>query len=240
VSEIKILVVEDDEIQAESITVVIHELGYELVSIVDNAEKALTILKTHPVDLILMDIQINDKLTGIQLAHIIKRDIDIPIIYLTSFREKEIFNEAKNSLPSAYITKPYDPHALQSAIELSVFHQEAAKLTNHPAALVRDSFFIKDNGRLLKVKFDEIMVVEVEEKYCYIITSLKRYVINIRLKDLLDKLPNDFIQIHRSYVVKKSAIEEVNYGSNEVTIRKKIFPIGKTFKTNLLQSLNYL
>ena len=105
-----------------------------------------------------------------------------------------------------------------------------------------DSFYIRDNHRLVKINVSEILTVEVEEKYCYIITAQRRYIINMRLKQLLKQLPSDdFIQIHRSFVVRKSAIEEINNTSNEITlIGKKSFPIGKTYRETLLSSLNYL
>ena len=63
----------------------------------------------------------------------------------------------------------------------------------------------------------------------------------MRLKDLLDKLPReDFIQVHRSFVVRKSAIEEVNIGEQTIRVEEKTIPIGKTYKEQLLTTLHYL
>ena len=67
-STIKILAVEDDPIYAESLSLIVRELGYELVGIVDNAVAALQLVDETLPDLILMDIEINDKISGIELG----------------------------------------------------------------------------------------------------------------------------------------------------------------------------
>ena len=238
---IKILAVEDDPIYAESLTMVVKELGYELVGIVDNALAALQLMDATGPDLILMDIEINDKISGIELAARITSSTRIPIIFVTAFKDKEIFNQAKLTSPKAYIIKPYNPASLQSAIELAIFNSHVPNNHVHHPVAMGDTFYIKDNNRLVKIRLRDIQVVEVDEKYCFIVTGQKRYIINMRLKDLLEKLPReDFIQVHRSFVVRKSAIEEVNIGEHTLKVIEKTIPIGKTYKEQLLATLNYL
>jgi DNA-binding LytR/AlgR family response regulator len=240
VSTIRILAVEDDPLYAESLKIVIEELGYQLMAIVDNTADALSAIHQEEPDLILMDIEINDRLTGIDLAKIIKPLTNAPVIYVTAFKDKSVIDKAKYTSPAAFIIKPYEQESLQAAIELALFTKSTINFK--PASRSTDSFYIRDSHRLVKVNVSEILAVEVEEKYCYIITAQRRYVINIRLKDLLKQLPSDdFIQIHRSFVVRKSAIEEINNTSNEITlVGKKSFPVGKTYRETLLSSLNYL
>jgi DNA-binding LytR/AlgR family response regulator len=104
-----------------------------------------------------------------------------------------------------------------------------------------DTFYIKDNNRMVKIRLRDIQIVEVDEKYCFIITGQKKHFINMQLKDLLEKLPReDFIQVHRSFVVRKSAIEEINFGEHTLKITDKTIPIGKPYKEQLLATLNYL
>lgn len=240
-SPIKILAVEDDPIYAESLEFVVQELGYELVGIVDNASAALQLLDETSPDLILLDIEISDSMNGIELGARINSISRIPIIYVTAFSDKETFQQAKLTLPKAYIIKPYDPGSLQSAIELAIFNTPVQNATALQPEAMGDTFYIKDNNRLVKIRLRDIQVVEVDEKYCFIITGQKRHIINMRLKDLLEKLPHeDFIQVHRSYVVRKSAIEEVNIGEHTLRVTEKTIPIGKTYKEHLLATLNYL
>lgn len=238
---IKILAVEDDPIYAESLALIVRELGYELVGIVDNAVAALQLLDETSPDLILMDIEINDSVSGIELAARINNIRKIPVIFVTSFKDKETFSQAKLTSPKAYIVKPYDPVSLQSAIELAIFDGPAQPASAVKPEALGDTFYVKDNNRLVKIRLRDILMVEVDEKYCYIITNQKRHIINMRLKDLLEKLPGeDFIQVHRSYVVRKSAIEELNIGEQSLRVSDKTIPIGKTYKEQLLASLKFL
>ena len=240
-STIKILAVEDDPIYAESLSLIVRELGYELVGIVDNALAALQLVEETVPDLILMDIEINDRISGIELAARITSSRRIPIIFVTAFKDKEVFNQAKLTSPRAYIIKPYDRASLQSAIELAIFNSHVPDMSVHHPEAMGDTFYIKDNNRMVKIRLRDVQVVEVDEKYCFIITGQKRHIINMRLKDLLEKLPReDFIQVHRSFVVRKSAIEEVNIGEHTLKVMEKTIPIGKTYKEHLLATLNYL
>jgi DNA-binding LytR/AlgR family response regulator len=240
-STIKILAVEDDPIYAESLELIVRELGYELVGIVDNALAALQLVDETSPDLVLLDIEIRGSMTGIELAARINSNRRIPIIFITAFKDRETFQQAKLTLPKAYLTKPYDTRSLQSAIELAIFNAPVEDATGFQPEAMGDTFYIKDNNRLVKIRLRDILVVEVDEKYCFILTDQKRHIINMRLKDLLEKLPQeDFIQVHRSYVVRKSAIEEINIGEHTLRVMEKTIPIGKTYKEHLLTTLKYL
>ncbi|HTE34482.1 MAG TPA: response regulator [Chryseolinea sp.] len=240
-TSIKILAVEDDAIYAESLSLIIHELGYELVGVVDNALAALTMVEHTYPDLILMDIDIKGSMTGIELAAMINSNRRIPIIFVTAFKDKETFGLAKLNFPKAYIIKPYDPASLQSAIELAIFTEPVRNTTVLQPQSMGDTFYIKDNDRLVKIRLRDILVVEVDEKYCFIITAANRYAINMRLKDLMERLPSeDFLQVHHSFVVRKSAIEEVNIGEQTLRVADKTIPVGRTYKEQLLTTLNLL
>lgn len=238
---VRILAVEDDAIYAETLSLIIHELGYELVGIADNGADALRLVNTTSPDLILMDIEIRDTITGIELAAQINAKQRIPVIFVTAFKDQETFKQAKLTFPKAYIIKPYDRISLQSAIELALFCDTDRSVSPPAASVYNDTFFIKDNNRLVKIRVADILLVEVDEKYCFIVTAHKKFIINIRLKDLQERLPKeDFIQVHRSYVVKKSAIEEISVGEHTLKVADKTIPIGKTYKEHLLTTLNLL
>lgn len=238
---IKILAVEDDPIYAESLEFVVNELGYELMGIVDNAAAALQAIQLTTPDLILMDIDINDSVNGIELAAKINSNKRIPIIFVTAFKDKETFRKAKLTSPKAYVIKPYEASSLQAAIELAIFNEPVEGTVGLQSSSTPDTFYLKDNSRLIKIKLSDIVIVEVDEKYCFIVTAQKKHIVNARLKDILQKLPpDDFVQVHRSYVVRKNAIDEVNVGEQTLKVMDKTIPIGKSYKEQLLATLNYL
>ena len=100
-----ILVVENEAIIAEDIRKILKNYNYEVPEAISTGEAAIKSINKIRPDLILLDIMLKDKLTGIDVAkHII--DLNIPIIYLTAYSDKEIIEEAKKTGPFGYLIKP--------------------------------------------------------------------------------------------------------------------------------------
>lgn len=237
---VKILAVEDDAIYAESLEMLIDELGYELTGIADNAADTLALLNKAIPDIILMDIEINDSMTGVELAARLKHKCNAPVIFVTSHTDKETFNKAKLTFPEAYIIKPYTKESLQAAIELALMKADMPAPVNIAPA-VEHSFYVKDNGSLYKILTGDILYIEAEEKYCTIVTKQRKHTLNIRLKELLARLsPADFVQTHRAYIVRKDAIERIDLADQVVLVAGRQIPMGKSFKDELLNGFNYL
>ena len=241
-SDIYILAIEDDPIHKENLELLLSNLGYANFSITDNAIDALKLFKENPPDLLLMDIEIAGPLNGIEFVEITSAIRKIPVIYVTAFSDAETFSKAKLTSPSAYLLKPYDAKNLGIAMELALFQNEnregAPENGGYKVERAYNAFFVKYNNKLVKVPISELMYIEVDEKYCYVHTSNRRYVVNIRLKNLLDQLPEqEFIQTHRSFAVRVDAIEEVNLEDTVIRIMGKEIPIGKTYKDALFAKL---
>ena len=117
---IKILIVEDEMIIAANMSLQLTALGYEVTGIMLKGEDALEHIKQNEPDIILLDIHLKGELTGIETAHIIQQDANIPIIYVTANADEAHFNEAKTTNPYAFISKPFKKLDLQRAIELTV------------------------------------------------------------------------------------------------------------------------
>ncbi len=238
---IKILAVEDDPIYAASLEMIVQQLGYELIAIVDNAADAIATVKKSRPDLILMDIEINDTMSGIELSARLKKICSAPVIFVTSHRDRETMQKAKLTSPDAYIIKPYNKESLEVAIELALIRVEDNNDQIHEPVNSSESFYIKDSGSLYKVNPLEILYIEAEEKYCTIYTKQKNHTINIRLKDIYERLSTaEFIQTHRAFIVRKDAIEKINISDQTLLIAGKEIPMGKSFKEELLGKLNYL
>jgi DNA-binding LytR/AlgR family response regulator len=242
-----ILAVEDDPLYAEGLELLLTELGYTHFSIVDNAIEALKIFKQQPPDLLLVDIELNGPLNGIELVEIVSAIRPTPVIYVTAFSDATTFNKAKQTRPSAYLLKPYQAKNLELAMELALF-QNSGKETSeerengaYKVDATYNAFFVKYNNRLIKIPISDLLFIEVDEKYCYVYTRDRRYAVNIRLKNLLDQLPaQSFIQTHRSFAVRLDAIEEVNLEDSIVKIAGKEIPVGKTYRESLFSRLKTL
>lgn len=117
----KILIIEDEAIIAEEIKITLEGLGHKVVGIIMNGDKALSLIPSIEADLVLLDIQIRGNVSGIDLAHFIRKTHQIPFVFLTAFSDGDTLAKVKETLPYGYIVKPFDETDLKVAIELALY-----------------------------------------------------------------------------------------------------------------------
>jgi len=116
----KILVVEDEPAIAIDIAYNLESFGYEIVDAVHSGDEALEILNSQKVDLVMLDINLQGELTGIDLAIRINNKHQIPFIYLTSLADKETIAKAAATFPASYLVKPFKEYDIAPAIEVAL------------------------------------------------------------------------------------------------------------------------
>ncbi len=242
----KILAVEDEALFANVLEMLIDELGYELIAIAKSSEEFLRLFVSTKPDLALIDINIAGSMDGIELAEqILQSSFAVPVIFITAFQDNATFQRAKKTKPHAFLTKPIDEAALQRSIELAFenFANTGLAMTGgHRDILVRDSFFVKTDQKLMKIKAKEILYVEAEDKYCQLCLQEKSWLLRMTLKDIADKLPpTDFIRIHKGVIINVNFVEDIYIKENYVVMsNKKELPIGKNYKQVFFERLNLL
>ena len=126
-SKAKILIVENERIVAEDIKRTLQNLGYGVCSIVTSGVEAVKKAEQDNPDLILMDIVLQDEMSGIEAAEQIRTRFNIPIIYLTAYADEKTLERAKITEPFGYIIKPFDERELHSTIEMALYKNKTEK-----------------------------------------------------------------------------------------------------------------
>jgi DNA-binding LytR/AlgR family response regulator len=105
--------------------------------------------------------------------------------------------------------------------------------------LIKDALFVRDKGSLAKVKFSDILWLKGDGNYTTLVTRSKVYSLRNILKEFETVLPEeDFIRIHKSYIVR---VDEINTISpKEVTIVDEKVPVGRTYYQKLINGINKL
>ena len=117
----KILIVEDENIVAFNIQNRLEGLGYIVTAVISSGEVALqNVVETCP-DLVLMDIKLKGPIDGIQAAEQIRKEFQIPVVYLTAYTDEETLNRAKLTEPYGYILKPFEARDLGTTIEMALY-----------------------------------------------------------------------------------------------------------------------
>jgi len=102
----KLLIVEDEFIVANDLRLVLEQAGYQVCGIAASVEEARSIIKKHQVDIVLLDIHLKGKLTGIDLAKELKEE-NIAFVYLSANSNQQILEAAKATEPYGFLVKPF-------------------------------------------------------------------------------------------------------------------------------------
>jgi len=120
-SNVRILVVEDEIIIARELEARLQALGYETAGIAASGREAIALAEEEHPDLVLMDIVLKGDMDGIEAATHIRRRFRIPVIYVTAFTDKATLARAQTTQPYAYLVKPFAERELYANIEMTLY-----------------------------------------------------------------------------------------------------------------------
>lgn len=135
---IRVLVVEDERIVALHLKQQLTKLGYAVVAVVASGQQALDFLhQAHP-DVVLMDINIEGDIDGIQTAAMISAEDLTPVIYLTAYSEEATLRRAAATNPYGYLLKPFSERELHATLQMAIAHSATDRLTHQREEQFRD------------------------------------------------------------------------------------------------------
>ena len=120
-SRANILIVNDNISESEKLKSSLESNDYKVFTAV-SSEKAVNIFEKYKSDLIIIDLTQNDEFSEIVTATEIHNTYGIPILFLTSSSNPDIFRNALTAEPFGYITKPYTNNQILISIEISLYH----------------------------------------------------------------------------------------------------------------------
>ncbi|MBF0539865.1 MAG: response regulator [Nitrospirae bacterium] len=156
VNEVKILLVEDEFIIADSMRMALKYRGYTVTNIVTNGKDAIEHAKTENPDIILMDIILQNGINGIEAAIKIHDLYNIPIIYTTSYYNEQLFERAKIASPYGYLIKPCSDKDLERTIEIALNKHKLEKKLQDLNKELSD----RVNQDLIKIKQIEQLLIQ--------------------------------------------------------------------------------
>ena len=241
-TKIKIGVVEDEVIIADSICASLRQLGYDTTEAAASFTEALEIIEQEKPDLMLLDINLAGSKDGIQLAAEIKLRYDLPFIFLTANSDSATIERAKAVEPPAYLVKPFNKNELFTSIEICLSnytrqkHKKITEITDTSNFVVNDAIFIKDGYSFVKVFFKDIYYLQSDHVYVKVITKDKEFLIRSSLQAYAENFdPQKFFRIGKSHIINVDHIQRMDGAS--ITIDGKVLPMAKQFRDELLKRL---
>lgn len=214
----KILIVEDQVLIAHFLRDTLSNEGYLDIEIALNINQAIQLSTIFNPDIILLDINVEGKDSGILWAE--KYAYEKKIIFITAQTERETLQKALKTNPLAYLTKPVKKIELLAAVELAKNN------------LKINYIVVKDGYDELKIMFNDILFIKSDKNYIDIQTTSKK----ITIRNTLDNIQNEldstiFCKVHRSYIVNKVKITRKS--SNAVTIDEYEIPISRNLDLSI-------
>ena len=236
-----VYIVEDEIFQLEDILISLETLGHNTIGHNDDPFDALQQIQALKPDVILMDIHLHGKLAGVSLAKQIHKNLNIPIIFITSDTDKDVILEAAEVNPISYLSKPVNEDDLRAALLLA----EAKSDLNIKQEVTTENneLFIRNGNKLIKVLIPSILFIHTDTKnYCNIVTKEGKN-LSVRNSILgLQKLLDDdiLIQTHRSYIINWKEVDFFHDVDQTVDVKGHTIPVGRTFKQELYAKLNII
>ena len=126
-SDINVMVVDDDALVAFHLQRTLTSLGYKVVGMYASGEEAVEEAERVRPDVILMDIQLRDSINGIQAAQLIRQKMEVPVIFISAYSDDTMLTEAKLSEPYGYLIKPVKERELHATLEMALFKSRMDK-----------------------------------------------------------------------------------------------------------------
>jgi two-component system, response regulator PdtaR len=120
----RVLIVDDEAIITMQLAEKIRSLDHKVAGMASSGEDAIAKAHATKPDLVLMDIVMPGKTNGITAAEIINKELDIPVIFITSYADDKTLDEVKKVNPYGYIVKPFGDLELKATIEIALFRKK--------------------------------------------------------------------------------------------------------------------
>ena len=233
---IRVLAIDDEPLALQQIVAYIKKVPFlELAAQCQSALEARKFLENDTVEAIFCDINMPD-LNGMDFV----KSLTVPplVVFTTAYSEYAVEGFRVNAVD--YLLKPFGLQDFQRAANRLKERLEdkvptpAGRVVGGSAAdapTSSDVLFLKTDYRIVKVNISDIRYIEGMSEYLkvWLDTDAKPIITLLSMKKMEERLPANFMRIHRSYIINLNKIEEVN--KNRVILDKDTYlPIGDLYK----------
>ncbi|MEI6864812.1 LytTR family DNA-binding domain-containing protein [Flavicella sp.] len=229
------LIIDDEPLAIELLEDFVSKVPFlKLIKSCSNALEAVEQIGLHKIDLIFTDIEMPE-FTGVEFVRSLSQK---PlIIFTTAYSHYAVEGFNLNAID--YLVKPIPFHRFIKAANKAydIFNLKAEKQTSTKTPLQKiDFIFVKSEYENIKLNLDTIIYIEGLKDYIKIYNNKSKPILTLNsLKAFEEKLPQNFIRVHRSFIVSLNHIDSVQ--RNRIVIDKIRIPIGQNYKDEFIKRI---
>ncbi len=253
---LKILIVEDEQLIAHDIQGLLTDWGYEVVGCANRAGQAIEYFEKYKPDMVLLDIHLGEATDGVDLARQFNTIRKVPLVFLTAQADFQTVERAKTVEPAAYLLKPFDERHLHISLELAMsnfsqkgtpqYEDQKTPVFAHEVKLGADvilkqgdAIFIKQNYRFTKFKIEDLVYIEADHNHTYLVMKQQKYIIRMPLALVIERLADaSLVRVHRSYAINRRFVEE--FDDTQIMVNNKTIPLTAAYREDFLKTFNVL
>ena len=222
---INCIVVDDTPLAVEKLEGFIKQIPLlNLLKSFNNGIEAISFMKTNPVDLVFLDIQM-EQFSGLQFLESLQSPPHIIIVSAYSQYAVSGFDHSVTD----YLLKPYSFERFLKAIDRVQLDTEVGSQ--------KEYMFVKTEYRMERINFFDILYIEGKGAYLRIITPKSKIMTLQSFQNMESLLPSDnFIRIHKSFIVAMNKIESIE--RNRIKIGTALIPVGLSYRDRFMKKLN--
>lgn len=228
------IIIDDDDMSVETLRHLISQVSFlTLTKVYRSATEALGHLNEGNVNLIFLDV-VMPGLSGLELLDSLS---SYPQVIIVSCK-KQYAVEAFEHKVTDYLLKPITYQRFLKAVH------RVQEVQGRESKIVKEDIYIKHNGIIVRLKTDDILFIEGAADYVEIYTQQKKYMIHSSLRALENKLPTNFIRVHKSFIINLKHIPEIEdfVISIKDPFSKQLrhIPVGNVYKNSLMNRLKVI
>jgi len=237
------LIIDDEPLAQDVLAAHIERIpALQLVQRCNNAMEAFEALHKNKIDLIFLDINM-PVISGLSFLRSLKEPP--AVILTTAYTEYAMEGYELDVVDYLLKPVPFDrfARAVNKAMQFLAIPGRDLPQIPEPAPAPgssatqqqqKDYFFVKADGKLVKLNYADIRYIEGMKDYLKIFTTQTYYVVHQTMKAMEEQLPADrFMRVHKSYIIALSAIRSIE--GNIINIEKAEIPLGSNYKEALMK-----
>jgi len=235
---INCIITDDEPLAREGLAQYVTDIDFlNLQGTAENPLETLAIMQEKPVDLLFLDIQM-PKLNGLDF---LKSLAHPPLVIITtaypSFALEGYQLDVLDYLVKPITFQRFLKACIKAQKQFDLMQNKPKQSSIAPSQIIpKEHFFIKCDGKIERIRFDELLYVESMQNYVSLQTERGKFTTLLTLKNTLAELPTDaFMQIHKSFIINLEKVQTL--GDGHIKIKDRLIPISRSRLSEVIKRI---